>query len=50
MASDNRHDEYTPTTEEIRVAWSWNGAEGSDAEFDRWLVAHDNALLFGEVR
>ena len=42
-------DEYTPTTEQVRSAWifkRWDSigqlrSEGSDAEVDRWLAAHD---------
>jgi hypothetical protein len=41
--------EYTPTTEQMRSAWianRWESigqlrSEGSDAEVDRWLLAHD---------
>lgn len=43
---------HTPTTEEVREAYSTD-VEGKDdwsskmsrAEFDRWLAAHDAALL-----
>lgn len=39
--------EYTPTTDEVRVAWAgWTNAFGRGLgigkdEFDRWLAAHD---------
>ena len=43
-------DDYTPTTEEVRTAWThgyhgdnYPDAEGTDAEFDRWLAAHNAA-------
>src|SRR5690606_33023326 len=41
-------DDYTPTIDDVRAAWThgyhgdnYPGAEGLDAEFDRWLAAHD---------
>lgn len=38
--------DYTPTTEEVRAAWThgyhgdnFSDAEGTDAEFDRWMAS-----------
>lgn len=46
--------DYTPTTEDIRTAWThgyhgdnYPGAEATDAEFDRWLAAHDAEVRQG---
>lgn len=49
--------DYTPTTKQIRSAWwmkRWDSkgqsrSEGSDAEFDRWLAAHDAGVRAGVV-
>jgi len=41
----NDDDEYTPTTDEVRVAWILSRDYAHGAEFDRWLdgllAAHD---------
>ena len=33
--------EYTPTDDEVRVAWILSRDYAHGAEFDRWLAAHD---------
>lgn len=40
-------DEYTPTTDEVRRAWTdWHDLTGANsrAAFDRWLAEHDRQV------
>lgn len=47
-------DEYTPTTDDVRMAWAlsrrdWIGPEFIVPQFDRWLAEHDREVRVTEL-